>query len=204
MEIKPIPLKYFGTNCYLVFTEKTAIVIDPGCYDGRVEEYLQNAKEKERIILLTHCHFDHIADAERLSKATDTKIAIGAMDNDGLSDPNINLCNLFGADVKPFSADILLQDGEVLTVGDTEIKVINTPGHTVGGVCYLIGDNLFSGDTLFKLSIGRTDFPNGSFKTLETSVKKIYNLPDDTKVYSGHGEPTSIGFEKKNNPFVRG
>lgn len=204
MEIKSIPLKYFGTNCYLVFTEKTAIVIDPGCYDVRVEEYLQNAKEKERIILLTHCHFDHIADAERLSKATDTKIAIGAMDNDGLSDPNINLCNLFGADVKPFSADILLQDSEVLTVGDTEIKVINTPGHTVGGVCYLIGDNLFSGDTLFKLSIGRTDFPNGSFKTLETSVKRIYCLSDDTKVYSGHGEPTSIGFEKKNNPFVRG
>lgn len=204
MEIKPIPLKNFGTNCYLVYTEKTAIVIDPGSYDVRVEEYLQNAREKQRIILLTHCHFDHIADAERLSKATDTKIAIGAMDNDGLSDPNINLCNLFGADVKPFSADILLEDGGVLTVGDTEIKVISTPGHTVGGVCYLIGSNLFSGDTLFKLSIGRTDFPNGSFKILETSVKKIYNLPDDTKVYSGHGEPTSIGFEKKNNPFVRG
>jgi glyoxylase-like metal-dependent hydrolase (beta-lactamase superfamily II) len=169
-----------------------------------VLSFLKNSSDKERLILLTHCHFDHIGDADRLRSATNTKIAIGEFDNNSLSDPNKNLCNLFGADLKPFSADITLIDGEIVSVGDIEIKVIHTPGHTLGGVCYLIDDILFSGDTLFSGSIGRTDFPDGDFAILKNSVNKLYQLPESTKVYSGHGEATTIDYEKKYNPFIRG
>ncbi len=204
MKIKRLPLESISINCYLISTEKAAIVIDPGFYSSEVEEFLKDNASKKKLILLTHCHFDHIGDADRLRSATNTKIAIGEFDNNSLSDPNKNLCNLFGADLKPFSADITLIDGEIVSVGDIEIKVIHTPGHTLGGVCYLIDDILFSGDTLFSGSIGRTDFPDGDFATLKNSVNKIYQLPESTKVYSGHGEATTIGYEKKYNPFIRG
>lgn len=204
MKIKRLPLESISINCYLISTEKAAIVIDPGFYSSEAQEFLNDNASKEKLILLTHCHFDHIGDADRLRSATNTKIAIGEFDNNSLSDPNKNLCNLFGANLKPFSADITLIDGEIVSVGDIEIKVIHTPGHTLGGVCYLIDDILFSGDTLFSGSIGRTDFPDGDFATLKNSVNKIYQLPESTKVYSGHGEATTIGYEKKYNPFIRG
>lgn len=204
MKIKRLPLESIAINCYLISTEKTAIVIDPGFYSAEVEDFLKNNLSKERLILLTHCHFDHIGDADRLREVTNTKIAIGALDNDSLSNENKNLSNLFGVELKPFSADITFDDGEVYSIGDIEIKVIHTPGHTLGGVCYLIDGVLFSGDTLFNGSIGRTDFPDGDFSTLKNSVNKIYQLPDDTKVYSGHGDVTTIGYEKKYNPFIRG
>ena len=204
MKIKRLPLESISINCYLISTEKAAIVIDPGFYSSEVEEFLKDNASPKKLILLTHCHFDHIGDADRLRSATNTKIAIGEFDNNSLSDPNKNLCNLFGADLKPFSADITLIDGEIVSVGDIEIKVIHTPGHTLGGVCYLIDDILFSGDTLFSGSIGRTDFPDGDFAILKNSVNKLYQLPESTKVYSGHGEATTIGYEKKYNPFIRG
>jgi glyoxylase-like metal-dependent hydrolase (beta-lactamase superfamily II) len=204
MKIKRLPLESIAINCYLISTEKTAIVIDPGFYSAEVENFLNDNLSKERLILLTHCHFDHIGDADHLREVTNTKIAIGILDNASLSDENKNLCNLFGVQLKPFSADITLSDGEVYSLGDIDIKVIHTPGHTLGGVCYLIDGVLFSGDTLFNGSIGRTDFPDGDFSTLKNSVNKIYQLPDDTKVYSGHGDITTIGYEKKYNPFIRG
>ena len=204
MKIKRLPLESISINCYLISTEKAAIVIDPGFYSSEVEEFLKDNDSKKKLILLTHCHFDHIGDADRLRSATNTKIAIGEFDNNSLSDPNRNLCNLFGIELSPFCADITFNDGDAFSVGDIEIKVIHTPGHTLGGVCYLIDDILFSGDTLFSGSIGRTDFPDGDFATLKNSVNKLYKLPEDTKVYSGHGEATTIGYEKKYNPFIRG
>lgn len=202
MKIKRLPLGSIEVNCYLISTENTAIVIDPGFYSNEVEDFLKQNSSKEKIILLTHCHFDHIGDAARLREATNTKIAIGALDNESLSEPNKNLCNLFGIDLEPFCADVTFEDGEEYFVGDIKIKVIYTPGHTLGGVCYLIDNILFSGDTLFNGSIGRTDFPDGDFFTLKNSVNKIYQLPDNTKVYSGHGDTTTIGYEKKYNPFI--
>ncbi len=204
MEIKRLPLGSIEVNCYLLSTEKTAVVIDPGFYSKEVEDFLKDNSSKEKLILLTHCHFDHIGDAARLRAVTNTKIAIGTLDNEALSNPNKNLCNLFGVELEPFCADITFEDGEEYSVGDIEIKVIYTPGHTLGGVCYLIDDVLFSGDTLFCGSIGRTDFPDGDFSTLKNSVNKIYQLPENTKVYSGHGGTTTIGYEKKYNPFIRG
>ncbi len=204
MEIKKLVLGDISVNCYLIYTENAAVVIDPGYYSIEALDFLKQSSQKERLILLTHCHFDHVGFAEQLAKLTDTKIAIGEHDAFALGDTHINLSSLFGVPLKPFNADILLKDSQEITVGDITFKVIHTPGHTVGGVCYKCNDILFSGDTLFEGSIGRTDFPGGDFKTLENSVKMLYTLPDDTILLSGHGEQSSIKREKIYNPFIRG
>ena len=202
MEIKVITLGHIAVNCYMVSTEKAALVIDPGFESQVVENFLLDNENKERIILLTHAHFDHIGGAVSLRDNTDTKIAIGEKENFALSDGDINLSNRFRAHLEPFSADILLKDQEELSVGDIKIKVIYTPGHTVGSVSFLIDDILFSGDTLFNMSIGRTDFPGGDFAVLKKSIDKLFDLSDDTTVLSGHGEPTTILHEKQFNPFL--
>ncbi|MBQ3058414.1 MAG: MBL fold metallo-hydrolase [Clostridia bacterium] len=204
MEIKALVLGVLDVNCYLVSTEKAAVVIDPGFRSVEALDFLKNAKDKERLILLTHGHFDHIGYADELARLTDTKIAIGEFDAPALSENTVNLSALFGAPLKPFCADIILADGQMLNVGDIEFKVIHTPGHTVGGVCYLCGDTLFSGDTLFAGSIGRTDFPGGSFEALKTSIEKLYTLNDDITLLSGHGGSSTVLNEKRYNPFVRG
>lgn len=202
MEIKAITLGSMGTNCYLVSGESGAVVIDPAVNSAEVTEFLKQNENKERLILITHAHFDHIGGAKALSEETDTKIGIGELDNIGLSNPNINLSRLFGADLAPFSADILFKDGEEFSVGDLKFRVIFTSGHTEGGVCYLLGDNLFSGDTLFYESVGRTDFPTGDRRKLINSVHKLFGLDGKTKVFSGHGPSTTIAHEKQFNPFI--
>ncbi len=191
------------TNCYFLETEKAAIVIDPGYKREGILNFLKENEAKERLILLTHGHFDHIGGAEFLRNETGVKIGIGALDNAALSDDVLSCAVNFKRKLNPFSADILYNDGDEICVGDIKLKVIACPGHTVGGVSYLCGENLFAGDTLFKLSVGRTDFAGGNFEDLEKSVRKLYALPDETIVYSGHGEQSSIGYEKKYNPYVR-
>ena len=202
MKINCLPLGDIQTNCYLISTEKAALVIDPGFISKAVEDFLSENCDKERLILLTHAHFDHIGGACDLRAKTETKIAIGEFENASLSDKNVNLCNLFGADIKPFSADITLKDNQDFSVGDIDIKVFHTPGHTAGGVSYLIDNYLFSGDTLFLESIGRTDFPQGDFSVLFASVKRLYQLDDNISVFAGHGDKTTIAHEKMYNPFV--
>ena len=191
------------TNCYFLQSEKAAIVIDPGYKRDSILDFLNQNEGKERLILLTHGHFDHIGGADYLRQKTGVKIGIGALDVPALSDNTLNCADLFKRKLEPFSADYEYMDGDLIKVGDIELKVIATPGHTVGGVSYLCGDSLFSGDTLFKNSVGRTDFEDGNFEELENSVRKLYTLPNETVVYSGHGESSSIGYEKKYNPFVR-
>lgn len=204
MEIKTLVLGDISVNCYLVSTEKAAVVIDPGYRSSEVLEFLENAKNKERLILLTHGHFDHIGFADELAAITDSKIAIGEKDAPALEDNLLNLSALFGAPLSTFNANILLGDNQQISIGDLTFKVIFTPGHTIGGVSYLCGDILFSGDTLFAGSIGRTDFPGGSFEVLKESIRKIYTLPNDTVILSGHGGQTTVLNEKLYNHFVRG
>lgn len=203
MKIDTVLLGSFQVNCYLISTDKSAIVIDPGFNSSYVEDFLLKNADKERMILLTHAHFDHIGGALQLKEKTGVKIAIGRIDELSLSDENYNLSTLFNAYIKPFNADMLLDDGEITEIGDITLKTIHTPGHTKGSVGYLIENNLFSGDTLFNLSVGRTDFPGGNTKQLLNSVKKLFALDDNTKVFSGHGATTTIGYEKINNPYIK-
>lgn len=204
MEIKTLTLGNIAVNCYLLLSETAAVVIDPGFASDEALGFLKNAKNKERLIILTHAHYDHIGYALELSRQTDTKIAIGKFDNEALLNSYVNLAVMFHTELESFSADLLLKDGDGFAVGDIEFKVIHTPGHTVGSVSLLVDNVLFSGDTLFKESIGRTDFLGGSFGEIEKSVKKLYTLPEDTIVMAGHGENTTIGYEKNYNPYIRG
>lgn len=201
--MKITPLNIWMTNCYLIETEKAAIIIDPAFKRQKLVDFLKENEDKERLVLITHAHFDHIGGAVNLREETGVKIGIGALDNPALSDDDLNCAASFNRSLTPFEADCLYNDGDVIKVGDIELTVITTPGHTVGGVSYITENVVFTGDTLFKVSVGRTDFAGGDFDVLEKSIKKLYTLPDETIVYPGHGESTTIGFEKQNNPFVR-
>lgn len=204
MKIKILPLGHIKSNCYLISTDKAAVAVDVGFESDEVTEFFENSAEKQKLILLTHSHFDHIGGALELRDKFGVKIAIGEHDAPALSDTALNLSNKFHARLKPFSADIILKDDQTIGCGDIEFKVIETAGHTRGGVCYLLGDNLFSGDTLFCESVGRTDFLDGDFDKLCESVKKLYELSDNVTVYPGHGGTTTIGHEKRFNPYIRG
>lgn len=202
MEIKVLHLGLIKTNCYLVSTQKAAVVIDPGFIREGTYDFLDQNSDKERLILLTHAHFDHIGGAADLREKTGVKIAIGEEDAPALCDKSLNLADCFHADIPPFSADITFKNGDEFSVGDIKFRVMHTPGHTVGGVCYYTEDCLFSGDTLFESSAGRTDFPGGDMKALKKSLRRLMLLPGDVKVYPGHGDFTTISRERENNMFV--
>lgn len=201
MEINSLVLGPLGTNCYLISGKEGAVVIDPGFKSEEVETFLENNSDKERMIILTHAHFDHIGLAPELRKKLGVKIAIGEKDNPALSDANINMSSAFNFNIEPFSADILLKDRQTFKVGDLSFDIIETPGHTVGGISLLSDGNLFSGDTLFYESVGRTDLPGGDFNTLLMSLEKLFELDGNTKVYSGHGITTTINHERNHNPY---
>lgn len=191
-------------NCYGITTEKAAIVIDPGKYTRDIAEFLKNNSDKTRLILLTHAHYDHISGAEQLRRETGVKIAIGKGDEPALSDSTLNLSGRYTPEVSPFNADYIIEDEEEFTVGDLTVKAYETPGHTKGGVCYLIGDCLFSGDILFYETVGRVDLPGGNITDMKLSLDRLICLLDDNiKVYSGHGEATTIGHERRYNMYLR-
>lgn len=153
-------------------------------------------------VLLTHGHFDHIAGCAAMQRLNDDiKFYCGEGEDKFIfSEENRSI---FGVNIPRFEIHKTLKDGEELEICGLKIKVIATPGHTPHGVSYLIDDNLFTGDTLFKGSIGRADFPGGDYETLEKSVKKLYALDGNYTVYCGHGLETTLDYERKNNPFVR-
>ena len=202
MEIRAIHLGLIKTNCYLISTDRAAVVIDPGFKTEITADFLKANGGKARMILITHAHLDHIGGAEALRDETGVEIGIGELDAPALRDTEFNLSDKFHAHIAPFSADRTFCDGEKFSVGDIDFEVILTPGHTVGGVSYLSGESLFSGDTLFAGAVGRTDMPGGSLKALKKSLKRLIALPEETKVYPGHGDFTTVGYEKENNMFV--
>ena len=195
-----------GANCYLFacMESKKAALIDPGADGKTIYRWVLDKGLKVDYILLTHGHVDHIGAVDELrSLIGDVQVGIHAEDAGMLTDGRKNLSSYFGPGLVLKSADLLLQDGQKITVGQQSLKVIYTPGHSPGGVCYLSSEGLFSGDTLFAGSIGRTDFPGGSFDQLIEGIKeKLMVLPEDTRVFPGHGEETTIGFEKRENPFL--
>lgn len=192
-------------NCYIVTDEesKEAFVVDPGVYNKRFEAALRAAGvEKLRYILLTHGHFDHISGVKALKKDFGGDVVIHREDAGCLYDKSKSLASKFFFPQHDVTADVLVDDGQRLPFGEGEIEVIHTPGHTKGSVCYTIEDIMLSGDTLFKSSIGRTDFPGGSFEEIKASLKKLAALEKNYTVYPGHDVSTTLEREKKYNPYV--
>ncbi len=196
-----------GTNCYLLYNKdnKRAVLIDPADEADKIMEMIAVKNCTLTAILLTHGHYDHIGAAVKVSKATKAPIYAGECEKEVLENPSINLSAMMSEHAISLIADKWLTDGEVIELAGITIRCIHTPGHTKGGMSYYVEDAniLFSGDTLFAASVGRTDFPTGSMSELVRSIKsKLLILPEHTKVFTGHGESTSIAYEKQYNPFL--
>lgn len=197
----------FGSNCYIIGCSQTkeAAVIDPGGDGSKLMSLIEESGIQVKYIINTHGHLDHIGANHILKeKHPHALIMIHEDDQDMLTDPKQNLSAFMGGTVTSPPADKTLKDGDQIKIGTTiTLKVIHTPGHSKGGIC-LQGDNLvFTGDTLFGGSVGRSDFPGGSHQTLIKSIKeKLLILDDETIVYPGHGPETTIGEERETNPFI--
>lgn len=206
MEFKKLELGFGQMNSYILWDEKTkeGAIIDPGYDFYLIEKALEEENIVPKFILLTHSHGDHIGAIKELKdKYTDLKVYIHKDEEQMIIDPVLNLSRLTQMEPVSVKADETFEDGKVFILGDTEIKAIHTPGHSPGGTCYLVGNILFSGDTLFKLSVGRSDFYLGDQDRLINSIKtKLLTLADDTVVYPGHGPATTIGQEREGNPFL--
>ncbi|CCY68906.1 hydroxyacylglutathione hydrolase [Clostridium sp. CAG:678] len=202
-QIKSITLGELGNNCYLITDQASGLSALVDCTDDSKEmrDFIGSAKLE--YILLTHGHFDHIGGVAAISRDYGAKVVISAQDAAMLSSGKASLSAFFGIKQDKITPDLTVSEGSSLMLGETQIKVLATPGHTKGGVCYLLKDCIFTGDTLFFCSCGRTDFPGGSSKEIMQSLKRLATLEDSLKVYPGHDRTSTIAFEKANNPFMR-
>ncbi len=206
MLIECIPNNLIDSNVYIVANNGEGVIIDAGCNAEKLISITEKHSVKFEYIILTHCHFDHMYYMDSIRERTGARVCIHEMDSECLLDPKLNGMALFlSQDTASFNpADILFKDGDVFECGGLTYKIIHTPGHTKGGICVLVGNNVFTGDTLFKETIGRTDFPGGSSAEIKKSITgKLYELPDETIVYPGHGNASTIGHEKKCNLYFR-
>ena len=194
-----------GVNCYIIGDKSEAIIIDPGSDAEKIIKILEDNEIKAKYVLLTHCHFDHILAVEKVLKETGVKLVACQLEKENLLSSDINYTSKYSRKPVELSADIYLKQGDTIKSGKYEFTVLETPGHTSGSMCLYCEKEkvLLSGDTLFYTSVGRCDLATGNEKELIKSIKeKLFTLPDDTIVLPGHGENTTIGFEKMNNPFV--
>ncbi len=200
-------LPSFMTNTWLLWNDVThdAILIDPAAPNQELIDIIKERNLKITAIVNTHGHGDHIGGNPFFKAAFDCPIMIHEDDAKMLIDNKKNLSEFMGTPLPGYPADRLLKDDDIIMMGENKIRVIHTPGHTPGGICLLVDKLLISGDTLFEMSIGRTDFPGGSHQKIIDSIRdKLFVLPEDTVVFPGHGPRTSIGMETQNNPFLRG
>lgn len=206
MNITVLNVGPIQTNCYIVTEDGNAncVVIDPGEEAEKIAGYIREKGWNCEAILLTHGHFDHITGVAPLAAATRAKVCAYEQERELMMDPEQNGCRMMGYEVA-LEPEILLKDGQTVVFAGIEFKVIHTPGHTSGGCCYYVEkeNTLFAGDTIFMESVGRTDFPTGnSGQLLESIRKKVLTLPDEVRIYPGHGPETSVGYEKQNNPYA--
>lgn len=210
MEIKRIVLGPFETNTYIIYSKETkeSIIIDPSFFSEDVISFIDKLGLNVKAILLTHAHIDHTAGILKIKeKVPNLKVYMSEKEQKTLIDEKYNLSYLFSEIETCKKVDIFLKDNDILCFCETKFKVIETPGHTLGSVCYYLESEkiLFTGDTLFYRTIGRSDFPGGNSKELIDSIKnKLFSLDNNIYVMPGHGMITSIGAERKYNPFLRG
>ncbi len=209
MFVKSIETGMLAANCHIVVDAETGVgaVIDPGDYSSALKNEIISAGVTElKYILCTHGHFDHVSGVSRLKEEfPDSIVAVGEADKDALSNPTSGLSKYFRVDFYPCEADITLSEGDALTIGNIILKVIDAPGHTPGGVLYYCEEEgvMFTGDTVFRGSVGRTDLRGGDFSLLSETLEKIKAYPENTRLYCGHGENSDIGFEIKYNPYLK-
>ncbi len=205
MEIKKFTLKPLDTNCYVLYKGKNGVVIDPGGYIESILEFIKDNNLKIKQILNTHLHFDHTLGNRQLQRETGAKIYANTRDS-YLLNTELGEGGVFGLPkVEPFEFENI-DEGEY-EFSEEKMVILSTPGHTPGSLSFYFPEHgiVFSGDLIFYHSVGRTDFPGGDFDTLKSSIReKIYTLPNATFIYPGHGEPTTVGEEKRHNPFVKG
>jgi len=208
MIIKILAVGSFAANCYIVGSTSTheGMIIDPGADADTILRTVQQTGLSISIIVITHAHIDHVGAIREVQQKTNAQFAIHEAEKGFVfSTPMRMLTSLGVSPVKsPPQPDILLKDGELIDLDDLHFEVLYTPGHSSGGICLSGHGVVFSGDTLFKFGIGRTDFPGMSHERLMNSIReKLMVLPDETIVYPGHGPPTTIGDERRGNPFLQ-
>ena len=207
LRIKTCVLGAVSTNCYIVYNSctKEAVIVDPGDNAPYITNKCRELDVLPVAVLLTHGHFDHILATQDICRTFHINACASQTEDRMLADSSLNLSGTCESEQTSFHADVLLHDAQELTLLGTVWKVLETPGHTAGSVCYYIPSEemLLAGDTLFAESYGRTDLPTGSSAQIVSSiVDKLFDLPDDTMVYPGHGDPTTIGHEKQYNPVA--
>ena len=207
LKIQRMVLGPVRTNCYLAVNQETkeCFVVDPADMAGLILTEIKEENLTARAVLLTHGHYDHIGAAEELRTALKIPIYASEMELPTLADTEKNLSAMFGHPMT-VKADRGLKDGEVLGIAGFSVQVFQTPGHTPGGACYYLEEEktLFSGDTLFRGSCGRTDLPGGNWQEMQASLKKLAQLPPDTRVYPGHGAASLLADELEYNPYLKG
>ena len=206
MTVNKVVVGQLGVNCYVVSDGKSrdAIVIDPGDEPERIIEVIDKAGLKPSVIVFTHAHYDHVCAARELRDRYKATIMMHADDNVTYQRSR-DTCISWGFQPDDFPGDFqTFSNGDTITAGSVALTAIHTPGHTPGSCCLLGGRTLFTGDTLFKGSVGRTDLPGGSTGQLISSLEKLKGLPPETRVLCGHGDETTIGSEIKNNPYLNG
>lgn len=207
MIIEPLVVGPLQTNCYIVGEQASGqgIVIDPGGDAAMILDAVRRLKLEIKLVVNTHGHFDHIMANKEVVEGTAAPLAIHPDDAAMLTNP-LRSFSFFAGSFRPGpAASVSLTEGSTIEIGSVELQVLHTPGHSPGSITLWCPQQkvIFSGDVLFYLGIGRTDFPGGSLRVLMQSIReKLFTLPDDTVVYSGHGPQTTIGFERKHNPFL--
>jgi glyoxylase-like metal-dependent hydrolase (beta-lactamase superfamily II) len=202
MKVKNATFGNMQNNCYLIIDETTnqSALVDCSEYNDKMIDLIGNTDLK--YILLTHGHFDHIIGTRDVKQKYSPQVVISKYDEPMLSSSKLSLAAFTGAPQNNVDADIVVDDGDVIKLGNIDIKVMATPGHTKGSVCYVAQDYIFSGDTLFFTSCGRTDFPSGNSNDMMNSLKKLKSLDGDYKVMTGHDRQSTLDFERKNNPYM--
>ncbi len=207
LNVTTLQLGSYRTNCYIITDTASGetAVVDPGEYSSALENALRsNGAEKLKYILLTHGHFDHICGVHALKENFGGEVLIHAEDSICLGSTKWSLCDsVEGYSQTLMSPDREIAEGDSFLLGETEISVMHTPGHTKGGVCFVADGKIFSGDTLFKVGIGRTDLPGGHLRTLVNSLRRIGALEGDFEIYPGHGQSTTLSYELTQNSLLR-